>query len=178
MQERCATPAFLLISVLIVAPLIPGGPIDNRVFPEVPVFVALISNMLVAILIISAVFLAFRTRRGGRQALHLAAWEGGAFASIYLLDLLEIYPVSTTPMGTVTKMFEIAGLAAGILLLASAMRDLRRPIPATESLYDMTRGERASLIALAVYVGAAITIIATLNSLFQYPGYHLWYGTR
>ena len=97
-QERCATPGLLLLSACIFMLLIPGGPIENRVYPGMPFFAALSINLLAAILNLYAVFLAFQTRHSGSWTLHVAAWVGAGFASCYIIDLLEIVP-STTPMG-------------------------------------------------------------------------------
>lgn len=176
MQERYVTPGFLLLSVFIFLLLIPGGPIESRIWPDVPFFVALSISLLATILFICAIFSVFHTRRGGRQALYMAAWEGGGFATFYLFDLLGIFPVSTMPMGGVVKMLEIAGIALAALLIASAMRDLSRPMP--ENSYWMSWGERASLIALAVYTGSVLTIIATVSTIFEHPGYHIWKWMR
>jgi len=177
MQERRLTPGLLLLSVCISMMLIPGGPIENRIFTDMPLFVALSLCLFATILVICATFSVFQTRRGGRRALSMAAWEGGGLVAIYLLDLLGILP-SATPMGVVMKRFEIVGLTVAILLIVSAIRDLRRPIPEMEISHGMSRGERVSLIEFSVYVGAILTFMATVSSVSRNPALYFWYGMR
>jgi hypothetical protein len=177
MQERRLTPGLLLFSVCILVLLIPGGPIENRTFPDMPLFSALSLSLLINVLTVCAIFSVFQTRRGGRQALHRAAWEGGGFATIYLADLSGILP-STSPMGVVVKIFDIVGLAAAVLLIVSVMRDLRRPTPEMEILFGMTRFERVSIIAFSVYIGAILTFIGTVAATSRNPGLYLLYGMR
>jgi hypothetical protein len=170
MHARRLTPGLLLLSVCIFMPLIPGGPIQNRIFPDMPLLVAFALSLLATTLVIGAIFSVFQTRRGGRRALYMAAWEGGGIATIYLLDLLGAFP-SPTPMGSVMRVFVIVGLAVAILLIVSVMRDLRRPIPDMEVPYGMLRGEMISLIAFSVYVGAILTLIATVSFVSRNPGF-------
>lgn len=177
MQERRLTPGLLLLSVCILVLLIPGGPIENRTSPDMPLFAALSLSLLINILTICAIFSIFQTRRGGREALYRAAWEGGGFATIYLADLWGVFP-STPPMGVVLKIFDIAGLAAAVLLIVSVMRDLRRPTPEMEVSFGMTRAERVSLVAFSVYVVAILTFIGTVATISQNPGLYLLYGMR
>jgi hypothetical protein len=177
MQERRLTPGLLLFSICILVLLIPGGPIDNRTMPDMPLLAALSLSLLINILTICAIFSVFQTRRGGRQALYRAAWEGGGFATIYLVDLAEILP-STPPMGVVVKIFDIVGLAFAVLLIVSVMRDLRRPMPETQVSFGMTRVERVSLIAFSVYIGAILTFIGTVAAISRSPGLYLLYGMR
>jgi hypothetical protein len=177
MQERRLTPGLLLFSVCVVMLLIPGGPVENRIFPDMPLFVAVSLGLHANILTLCAIFSIYHTRRGGRQALYIAALEGGGFASVYLLDLFGIFS-SATPMGVVVKAFNIVGLAAAIVLIVSAMRDLRRPMPEMEFSYGMSRGEIVSLIAFSVYIGGILTFIATVAVVSHNPGFYLLYGTR
>jgi len=76
------------------------------------------------------------------------------------------------------KRFEIVGLTVAILLIVSAIRDLRRPIPEMEISHGMSRGERVSLIAFSVYVGAILTFMATVSSVSRNPALYFWYGMR
>ena len=174
MQERRLTPGLLLLSICIVLLLMPGGPIENRVFP-VPLFVAACLGLHAFILSICAAFSVYQTRRGGRQALYLAALEAIGFATIYLADMSGVVP-SAEPMGDVVKVFSIIGLAVAVLLMASVVRDLRRPMPEMESHYGMSRGEIVSLMAFSLYVGVILTIISTFNTVSRHPALYVWYG--
>jgi hypothetical protein len=177
MKERRLTPGLLLLSVCILLLLFPGGPVDKRVFPDLPLLAAVSVNLHAVILGTCAAFSVVHTRRGGRLALYLAALEAVNFAAIYLADLGEALS-STTAMGAVMKVLNIVGFAAAVLLLASVTRDLRRPVPEVESPYGASRGEIVSLIAFSVYVGVILTFTATISTVSRYPGFYLWYGTR
>lgn len=142
-----------------------------------PFLGALFLSLFVNTLTICAIFSVFRTRRGGKQALYWAAGEGAGFATIYLTDLLEVFP-STQPMEVVVKIFDIVGLVAAIVLILSVIRDLGRPMPEMDIPYGMSRGERVSLAAFAVYIGAILTFIGTVAAISRSPGLYLLYGMR
>lgn len=178
MQERCLTPGLLLLTVFLMLVMIPGGPIETRLYDVAPSWVVVTVSILVTILMMAAVFSAFHTRRGGRSALYMAAGEGGAFALLYLLDLLRIAPPSEANAEGYLKVFEIAGLAIAIMLIGSALRDAGRSAPPMESAFGMSVGERVSLIALSVYFGILITIFATIGALFPPGGFASWFWAR
>jgi hypothetical protein len=177
MQERRLTPALLLLSVVTLLLLIPGGPIENRVYPHIPIFAAVGLNLHAVVLGTFAAFSILQTRRGGRQALYLAALEAISFAIIYVADMSGVLP-SASPAGDVLMALNIVGLAAAFLLMVSVMRDLRHPMPQMDGSYGMSRGEIFSLMAFSVYVGVILTFIATVNMVTQHPAFYLWYGIR
>jgi hypothetical protein len=177
MRERRLTPGFLLLSVVTLLALIPGGPIENRVYPDIPVFVAVGLNLHAVILGTFAAFSILQTQRGGRQALYLAALEAMSFAAIYVADMSGAVP-SASPAGDLLTMFNIVGLAAAVLLMASVIRDLRRPMLQMNGSHGMSRGEILSLMAFSLYVGVVLTFIATVNMVAQHPAFYVWYGMR
>jgi len=177
MQERRVTPGLLLLSTCIFLLLIPGGPIENRIYPDMPLFVALTLSLIATVLLICALFSVFQTRRGGRSALHAAAWEASGFAAFYLLSLSGALS-SPTPIAAAVRTFEIAGLAVALLLIVSVMRDLGRRRPNIKIPSEMSRGEMAGLIALSIYVGAILAFIATVNIVSRQPALYMWYGMR
>jgi hypothetical protein len=177
MRERRLTPGLLFLSAAIFMLLIPGGPIENRVFPDLSLPAAIFISLVATILNIGAFYLAFRTRRGGRRALNAAACGGACLASFYVMDLSGLC-MSATPMSASVRNFEIAGLAVAILLIGAVMRDLRRPMTDGGASYRMSGGEKAGLIGLTVYVGAILTFIAAVNFVSHNPGSYIWYGIR
>jgi hypothetical protein len=177
MQERRLTPGLLLLSVVTLLLLIPGGPIESRVSPDIPVVAAVGLNLHAILLGTFAAFSILQTRRGGRQALYLAALEAINFATIYVADMSGVL-ASASPAGNVLTALNIVGLTAAVLLIASVMRDLRRPMPSLDGSYGMSNGEIFSLMAFSLYVGVILTFIATVSMVTQHPAFYVWYGIR
>jgi hypothetical protein len=83
MPPRRRTPARLLHSVLILAPLIPGGPIETRTFAEYPIWAIASFNLVISVIVLAALPLAWLGRRGGRRVAIGPALDGAGFTAIY-----------------------------------------------------------------------------------------------
>jgi hypothetical protein len=108
MPPRRRTPARLLHSVLILAPLIPGGPIETRILAEYPIWAIASFNLVISVIVLAALPLAWIGRRGGRRVAIGSVLDGAGFTAIYALDMLKIFPVSETPMSPTLRVMAFA----------------------------------------------------------------------
>lgn len=102
----------VISNVLILVPLVPGGPIENRDFSNLGGVVFWGFNVFL-------VSLGFFTFVAAYAALVGTWWDGigglvvgGGYLLVYLLDLGKIFPTSPTPMGKTLMTLEIVGAAA------------------------------------------------------------------
>ena len=165
MPARRLTPLILILATLSLIPLIPGGPIENRSFGHIPVPVLVAFNAFITVTVLGSVPLAFLARRGGRRILTLVVLDGLGYVAIFALDLLHIFPVSPTPMSPTLFGFEIAGLGCGLLIVASALRDMRRPRPQPAAHQSFPALARTGLILAAVLAAGFAVIFGTIGAL-------------
>jgi hypothetical protein len=164
MPLRRRTPALLLLSVLILAPLIPGGPIENRTFAEYPIWVIASFNLIISVIVLAALPLAWLGRRGGRRVAIGSALDGAGFTAIYALDMLKIFPVSDTPMSPTLRVMAFAGLATGLAVVASALVDLAQQPPDRAGAPAIPRKVVWLLAALALGLIVAAVVYGTIGA--------------
>lgn len=165
MNARRLTPVLLILAVLSMAPLIPGGPVENRSFGHIPVAVLIAFNAFITLVVLGSIPLAALARRGGRRILVWVIADGLGYVAIFALDLLHIFPVSPTPMSPALIGFELAGLAFGLAIIGSAARDLRRPQPEQTPSRSLSAGARRLILGGALALAGAVIIAGTIGAL-------------
>jgi hypothetical protein len=164
MPPRRRTPARLLHSVLILAPLIPGGPIETRILAEYPIWAIASFNLIISVIVLAALPLAWLGRRGGRRVAIGPALDGAGFTAIYALDMLKILPVSETPMSPTLRVMAFAGLATGLAVVASALADLAQQPPDRAGAPAIPRKVVWLLVALALGLIVAAVVYGTIGA--------------
>ncbi|HBG98160.1 MAG TPA: hypothetical protein DDY29_05345 [Rhodobacteraceae bacterium] len=164
MPPRRRTPARLLHSVLILAPLIPGGPIETRILAEYPIWAIASFNLVISVIVLAALPLAWIGRRGGRRVAIGSVLDGAGFTAIYALDMLKIFPVSETPMSPTLRVMAFAGLATGLAVVASALADLAQQPPDRAGAPAIPRKVVWLLVALALGLIVAAVVYGTIGA--------------
>jgi hypothetical protein len=164
MPPRRRTPARLLHSVLILAPLIPGGPIETRILAEYPIWAIASFNLVISVIVLAALPLAWIGRRGGRRVAIGSVLDGAGFTAIYALDMLKIFPVSETPMSPTLRVMAFAGLATGLAVVASALVDLAQQPPDRAGAPAIPRKVVWLLVALALGLIVAAVVYGTIGA--------------
>lgn len=156
---------FTLLSVLLFAVMIPGGPIETRHFSNIGMTAIVAFNTFLTVLGIGSVAIVIFTLRGARWAAPAAVVAGFAYAAVYALDLLAIFPVSPDPMPNLLKWLEIIGLMLSLPMTGSAIELMRQGYSANSSM-QIAHAKRSYILAAAlVFVaGAAIIGFASLNA--------------
>jgi hypothetical protein len=91
--------------------------------------------------------------------------DGLGYVAIFALDLLHIFPVSPTPMSPALIGFELAGLAFGLAIIGSAVRDLRRPQPEQTPSRALSAGARRLILGGALGLAGIVIIAGTIGAL-------------
>lgn len=117
---KYTVPALLLLSAIMLAALIPGGPVETRNFAHIDPVILGGFNAFLTILGLASIFLVYLTFRGQPAAFIAAALCGLGYFLIYVLDLLKIFPVSPDPMPVALWGIEVAGTTVSLPLMVLA----------------------------------------------------------
>lgn len=160
------TPGLLIVSIALLSSLIPGGPIENRDFGHLGVTAVLTFNIFLAALILAssvAVVLTWKRSHFGGGLTFLCSI---GFAGVYLLDLLEIFPTSPTPMSAALYYVEAIGLiAAGLLMAASQSLRVRKGDAVTPSAQIRSFSLSVPLVLIILSVSVGIVVFAKVSAL-------------
>ncbi len=123
--ERHGPPLMLVLSFLLLASLIPGGPIETRDFSHIPTALLLGFNVFLALLGLGSLALAFGAWRRCSGAYLGSSLAGVAYFLVYALDLAGLFPTSPSAMGAPLLAVELAGLAVAVALTICGYRSYR-----------------------------------------------------
>lgn len=116
-QHRYVVAGLLGLSALLLASLIPGGPIENRDFSHIHPLVLGTFNVFLTCLYLGSAVLAYYTFRGHRWAFRWALFAAIAFFSVYAIDLAQIFPQSPSPMSRALAFVEVLGMTIAVPLI-------------------------------------------------------------
>lgn len=159
--ERYTTGALLFLSAVMLAVLVPGGPIETRDFSHInPVALATFNTFLTVLGLVSVLIVYFVVR-GARWASLVSAVCGISYLLVYVLDLGHLFPVSPNAMPLLLWFIEVAGTIIAVpLTYLSFQVARRRSVDAFVADAGAIRSY-ALLVALAIVVGIGIVIYAT-----------------
>ena len=120
-----AIAAFVLLSALNLALMVPGGIVETRSFPDYSVTVLAAFNVFLTVLGLGSLILGYRILRSG-QAGAMPLFAGIGYVAVYGLDLAEIFPVSAAPMSLALFTMEWTGTVLGAALIALSVAHLAR----------------------------------------------------
>jgi hypothetical protein len=144
--------ALLLLSGVILSSLVPGGPIENRDFSELPPALLLTFNVLLTALGLGSFVLLPAVWRGVSWAARASAGFGAGYVLVYGVDLLGWFPPTASPMSPSLLSLEIAGTLLGLSMLALAPGGTQAPASAA--------GKSLDPLLLFALIMIAVTIIA------------------
>lgn len=165
--------ALLALSAILLASLIPGGPIENRDFSHIHTGILAGFNIFLTALNLGTCALLYGALRNQRWAITTAWFAGFAYFFVYGIDLAQIFPRSPTPMSQALSLIEVLGMCAAVPLMYLSWpytrfasqssyrqeRDVNSDVAKTESA-PMT-GFRMALMAVVVALGIGIIFFAT-----------------
>ncbi len=110
----------LIASVVFLALMVPGGPVETRSFANVNSIIVMGFNIFLTLLsIVSIVAIYFMFKRQ-KWAYQLTGVLGFAYMLVFVLDLGKIFPVSPNPMNMTLLVLEwISLILGGMLILFS-----------------------------------------------------------
>ena len=165
--------ALLILSAILLASLIPGGPIENRDFSHIHIGVLAGFNIFLTALNLGTFALTIaviKQRSWAYTAVFIAALS---YFIVYAIDLAQVFPRSPTPMSQALSLIEVLGMCAAVPLMYlswpytpfSSKSSLRqeRDVIGDDSEAESTPkiGFLAALMAVAVALGVGIIFFAT-----------------
>lgn len=116
-NERKLTIVLLALSAVLLALLIPGGPIENRDFSHIPVSILTGFNLFLTVLNLGSVALLYFILRQRRWAISVVWFVGLAYFIVYAIDLAQLFPRSPTSMSQALSTIEVLGICAAVPLM-------------------------------------------------------------
>ena len=158
----------LVVSMLLLSILVPGGPIEIRDFSHISPVILGLFNAFLTILGMGSLFVAYGVYRTRHWSYSLALACGISYLLVYLLDLAKIFPVSPTPMSLPLLVIECSGSIVALPVIVMSYKRLSK----VQSILSGTNpyGETAAHKSIGLYVAASvigigIIIFATLSAM-------------
>ncbi len=124
LRANTVAPLSLLITFFLLVLLIPGGPIENRDFSHLSPTVVWLFNGLITLVGMGSLVAVYLMVAGSRFGYVLGITSGSTFVLLSLLDILQIFPKSPTPMSPLLLGFEVAILILSVVVVVSSYRVL------------------------------------------------------
>lgn len=151
------TAVWLIVSAVLLATLIPGGPVENRDFSHIHPVILSAFNVFLTVLNLGSFALAYFAYHRHNWSLRTSFFVATAYFAVYAIDLAQIFPQSPTPMSFALALIEVLGMTAAVPLMFSARTaSTAQSAPVTEN-----KSFRTSLVAAMVALGIGIVWFAT-----------------
>lgn len=172
-QQHHQVTALLVLSAILLASLIPGGPIENRDFSHIHTGILAGFNIFLTALNLGTFALTYSVIKQlawANTAVFLAAVS---YFIVYAIDLAQIFPRSPTPMSQALSLIEVLGMCAAVPLMYLSWpytpfssqnsqhqeRDVNSDVSENES--TPITGFRMALMAVLIALGVGIIFFAT-----------------
>ncbi|EFL53062.1 conserved hypothetical protein [Solidesulfovibrio fructosivorans JJ]] len=165
LEARYGIAFLLVLSVGLLAVMVPGGPVETRGFSVLPPVAVLTFNTFLTTLGVCSLVVAYWALRGQRAAFVEAALCGVLFALVYLLDLAGIFPVSADPMPPLLTVLETCGLLVAIPLVVLSLRRARAMDQGTSTRRFGSTRQVVFVLALVLLGAGGIIYFATKAAL-------------
>ncbi len=160
MRNKILLILLLLVSMVLLTILVPGGPIETRDFSHIsPDILGGFNVFLTSLGMISLVLIYF-VWKGYRWAYMVSLLCGLSYFLVYTLDLGRIFPVSPTPMPKTLLIIEVIGTVLSIPLMYSSYLYFKSnsKFEAGDSVIPLYF---KILLVVLILVGIGIVIFAT-----------------
>ncbi len=157
----------LFISALLLSSMIPGGPVESRDFSHYSPFILAAFNTFLTLLGLASFIIPLLLLRQWRHSGLAATLCGGSYFLVYALDLLQIFPLSVTPMPDLLRWLETLGLILSVPLTIIAAGTLHTTETSAADAVSPPRLSRQRLLIMAALLpaAAAIIVFATLAAM-------------
>ena len=156
-SHRRQTLALLAMSSILLAALIPGGPIENRDFSQINTTILGLFNLFLTILNLGTIVVFYYVYKQHRWAINAAFISAVAYFVIYAIDLAQLFPRSPTPMTSHLAMVEVLGMCTAVLLMFLCLQ--YRPLFDTKTILEQVSGPRHDIQQLAVANSRPMSVI-------------------
>lgn len=143
-SHRRQTLAMLALSSILLATLIPGGPIENRDFSHINAGILGVFNLFLTILNLGTIAVFYYVYKQRRWAISAAFVLAFAYFVVYAIDLAQLFPQSPTPMTSHLAMVEVLGICAAVLLMIICLQ--YRPFITTTTIFEKTSASHSDIL--------------------------------
>lgn len=166
-SARNAAAGLLLLSALMLAVLVPGGPIETRDFSHIEPLVLGAFNAFLTALGLLSLLVPYFILKGSRTAFVISALCGTGYLIVYLLDLARIFPVSPVPMPVALWWIEVAGVLVSIPLIGISIIEAGTSAAYADTTPNVGPFARAhaGLLAMLAVAGICIVVFATYSAM-------------
>jgi len=164
MKYRKIAVILLILSVINLTFMIPGGPVDTRKLSTYsPIILASFNIFLTLLGILSIVTPVYMIKN--HKWAHVSALVGGiAYFLVYLLDLLGIFPKSPDAFPIVLLVLEIVGLIISMPLIVFSYLALKQKDVIRMNQFQWSR-KKVILIVFFILFGISIVVFSTVSAM-------------
>lgn len=119
------TAILLIVAVALLAPMVPGGPIETRSFLALPRWVFWGFNVFLIALGVGSIVTSVLVLDGGTWAYGIALGLGAGYVAVFGLDLAGVFPRSKDPQPPTLLQLEVLDLTIGAAVCIAALQGLR-----------------------------------------------------
>jgi hypothetical protein len=169
MDSKNIVSGLLVGAFLILASLIPGGPIETRNFSHIETTVLIGFNTFLTLLGMASLVLSYYVHQGRSWAFIWAALSGFAYFLVYGLDLAEVFPSTPDNMSPILMGFElIGGILAIPLMTMSLQLHLKKQLDqqGDDAIMDYS-AVLVVFVSLLLLIAISIIIFATKSAMGQ-----------
>lgn len=160
------------LSALLLALLIPGGPIENRDFSHIHPLVLGGFNVFLTALNLGSIALIVLVIRNPGKVGHWVVLVAMLYFAVYALDLAQLFPRSPTPMTRPLAIVEVLGMIIAVPLWLGG-RALRSTAAVDQARLLNTRG-RWIVVTAVLVIGVLIVLFATESAMNPATGSPAW----
>lgn len=166
-RSRRISALLLFISALLLSSMIPGGPVESRDFSHYSPLILAAFNTFLTLLGLASFIIPLLLLRQWRHSGLAAILCAASYFLVYALDLLQIFPLSATPMPDLLRWLETLGLILSVPLTVFAAGALQTTGTTATDTVPSPRLSRQRLLIMAALLSAAAAIIvfATLAAM-------------
>jgi len=164
--NRYFVPSFLILSCGLLGVLIPGGPIETRNFSHISPVILGAFNTFLTLLGIASIMIIYFIFKHKAWAFLASLVCGVSYFLVYVLDLWNIFPVSSDPMPNALYIIEMLGLIASIPLMIFSVQGMICRTTNNQDLKNELYSKKIIFVVLLLMlVGVGIIIFATKSAM-------------
>ncbi|MBX2838831.1 MAG: hypothetical protein KTR35_18380 [Gammaproteobacteria bacterium] len=116
-KQHYQVTTLLLLSAILLASLIPGGPIENRDFSHIHTGILAGFNIFLTALNLGTFALTYFVIKQHPWSRTAVFFTAISYFTVYAIDLAQLFPRSPTPMSQALSVVEVLGLCTAVLLM-------------------------------------------------------------
>lgn len=164
MKYRKVAFILIIISVINLSVMIPGGPVDTRMLSSYSPLVLASFNIFLTLLGVVSILTPFYILKNYRWALIITFISGFSYFLVYTFDLLQIFPKSPDQFPILLLVLEIIGSIISIPLMLFSYLSLRQNDMIRINRIQWNTKKIIIMIALII-LGLCIIIFSTISAI-------------